>query len=108
MTCSAYAAMITPSTSWCGIALHEEVVLEGGRLGLVAVHDEVGDRALAQHRPLAPGRETGAAASEQRRLVDLGRTASGVIVSALRSAVVPTGREVARQRVRVVEPEPRR
>jgi hypothetical protein len=59
------------------VALDEEVVLEGGRLALVAVDDEVGDRVLAQHRPLAPGREAGAAAAEQAGRVDLGATASG-------------------------------
>ena len=55
------------------VALDEQVVLEGGRLALVAVDHEVGDRVLAQHRPLAPGREAGAAPAEQAGRVDLGR-----------------------------------
>ncbi len=55
-----------------GVAFDEQVVLEGGRLRLVAVDHEVGDRVLAQHRPLAAGREPGAAASEQAGRVDLG------------------------------------
>ena len=45
------------------IALEQQVVLERRRLGLVTVHHEVRDRGLAQHRPLATGRETGAAAT---------------------------------------------
>ena len=83
------------------IALQEQVVLEGGRLGLVAVHHEVRDRRLAQHRPLAPGRKPGAAAPEQRRLVDLAGDRFGEHREGLAQRVVAAGREVARQRVRV-------
>ena len=45
--------------------LNEKVVLEGGRLRLVTVDDEIGHIGLAQHRPLAPRREAGAATTKQ-------------------------------------------
>ncbi len=48
-----------------GIPLDEQVVLEGGRLALVPVDHQVGDRVLAQHGPLAAGGEPGPAPTEQ-------------------------------------------
>ena len=72
-----------------GVALDQQMVLEGGRLALVPVDHQVGDRVLAQHRPLAAGREAGPAPAEQAGRVDLAATASGVMVRALRSASYP-------------------
>ena len=54
------------------IVLDEVVVLERRRLRLVAVHHQVRNRRLAQHRPLASRGETGATAAKQRRGVNLG------------------------------------
>ncbi len=91
------------------VALDEHVVLEGGRLGLVAVDHEVGERGLGgsiDHlRPAgkpAPPRPSRLAASTSAA------TASGVMVSALRSAVVAAGGQVALQREGVVVAQARR
>ena len=68
------------------VALDEQVVLEGGRLGLVAVDDEVGDAGpcAASTTCARPGsrRRRGRAGSPSSTSA---ATASGVIVSALRS-----------------------
>ena len=90
------------------VALNEQVVLEGGRLGLVAVDHEVGDRVLAQHRPLAPGREAGAAPAEQAGRVDLGRHRLGGHGQRLAQRLVAARGQVALQRVGVVEAQARR
>ena len=63
--------MIDALDQLVGIPLDQQVVLEGGRLALVAVDDQVGDRVLAEHGPLAAGREPGAAPAEQAGRVDL-------------------------------------
>ena len=99
--------MSTPSRIWCGSPLDEQVVLEGGRLGLVPVDHEVGERILAQHRPLAPGREAGAAPSEQAGRIDLGRDGLGRHGQRLAQALVAAGGEVTLQRVRVLVAEAR-
>ena len=90
------------------VALNEHVVLEGGRLGLVPVDHEVGERVLAQHRPLAPGREAGAAPPEQAGRVDLGRHRLGRHGQRLAQPLVAAGGQVALQRVGVVVAEARR
>ena len=68
-----------------GVALDQQVVLEGGRLALVAVHHQVGDRVLAEHGPFASGRESGPAPPSRLAVSTSAATASGVMVSALRS-----------------------
>ncbi len=87
------------------VALNEHVVLEGGRLGLVAVDHQVGQRVLAQHRPLAPGREAGAAPAQQAGRVDLGRHRLGRHGQGLAQPGVATGGEVALQREGVLVAE---
>ena len=89
-----------------GITLHQQVVLEGGRLRLVAVDHQVGDRALPQHRPLAAGREPGAAPSEQAGRVDLGGHLLGCLGQRHAQALVATGGQVALEGVRVVMAHP--
>ena len=87
------------------VALEEHVVLERGRLALVAVHREVARvDALRQERPLLAGRRS------RRRRGRAGPTPSparpgscaGSIVSARRSMLVAAGREVPVDRPRVV------
>ena len=90
------------------VALYEHVVLEGRRLRLVAVDDEVGQRVLAQHRPLAPGREAGAAPPEQAGRVDLGRHRLGRHGQRLAQRLVAAGGQVALNGVAVVVAEARR
>ena len=87
------------------VALNEHVVLEGGRLGLVPVDHQVGQRVLAQHRPLAPGREAGAAPAQQAGRVDLGRHRLGRHGQRLAQPGVATGGQVALQREGVVVAE---
>ncbi len=52
-----------------GIALHQQVVLEGARFALVGVADDVFGirRLLVDELPLEPGREAGAASATQAR-----------------------------------------
>ena len=50
-----------------GVALHEGVVLEGGRFALVAVDDQVDGLRLAQHPPLAAGVEARPAPAQDAR-----------------------------------------
>ena len=83
------------------VALDQHVVLERRRLALVAVHDEVGGRGLAQHRPLAAGREAGAAAPEEARLVDLRGDVRRRHRQRLAETFVAAGGEVALEGVRV-------
>ena len=90
------------------VALNEHVVLEGGRLGLVPVDHQVGERGLAQHRPLAPGREAGAAPAQQAGRVDLGRHRLGRHGQGLAQPGVPAGGQVALQREGVLVAEARR
>ena len=90
------------------VTLNEHVVLEGGRLGFVAVDHQVRHRVLAQHRPLAPGREAGAAPAQQAGRVDLGRHRLGGHGQGLAQPGVPAGGEVALQREGVVVAEARR
>src|ERR1019366_6207574 len=85
------------------IAFEEQMVLEGGGLGLVTVHHEIRHGRLAQHRPFATGRKTGAPATEQRRLVNLAGHRFGEHRERLAQALVTAGREVARQGVGVGE-----
>ncbi len=61
------------------IALHQHAVLERARLGLVGVADQVvRPRGLAGDRlPFAPGREGGAAAAQQLRVLELADDALG-------------------------------
>ena len=77
-----------------GIALDEQVVLEGGRLALVAVDHQVGDRVLAQHGPLAAGREPGAAPAQQAGRVDLVGHRLGGHGEGLAQPVVAAGGQV--------------
>ena len=97
---------MVPSMIWCGSRSIEHVVLERRRLALVAVHDEVLGRGLAQHRPLAAGREAGAAAPEQARLVDLRGHVRRRHRQRLAEAVVAARGEVALERERVVAAPP--
>ena len=91
-----------------GVALDQQVVLEGGGLALVAVDHQVGGRRLAQHRPLATGREPGSAPTEQAHGVDLvGDLLGGHGERLAQTFVSPRG-QVTLQRVRVLVPETRR
>ena len=83
------------------VALDEHVVLERGRLALVAVHREVArEDVLRQERPLLPGAEAGAAACRAGPTSCTSSTiSSGVIAERASSAVV---RAVARARRRCV------
>ena len=55
-----------------GIALHEDAVLVGAGLGLVAVdHEVAGPHAGRAEAPLHAGREAGAAPAEQAGRLDL-------------------------------------
>ena len=97
-----------PFDQLVGVSLHEEAVLEGRGLGLVAIHDEVRDRVFLQHRPLAPRREPRTAAPEQRSGVHLLGDCRGGHRERTAERLVAARREVARERVAVVEPDPGR
>ena len=73
------------------------MVLERGRLGFVTVHHEIRDWGLSQHRPFAPGREAGTAATEERRLIDFAGDGLGEHRECFTQSVVTARREVARQ-----------
>ena len=93
------------------IALHEDAVLVGAGLGLVAVHHDVaGEHAGRAEAPLDAGREAGAAPAQQAGALDLlgdlgrrhlvqrlgqRRVAAGLAVAVERVAVgqVPAGRD---------------
>ena len=100
--------MTTPSMSWCGSRSSEQVVLERGGLALVPVDHEVRGRRLAQHRPLAPGREPGPTPPEQAHGVDLARDLLGRHAQRLAQALVPARGQVALEGVGVLVLEPRR
>ena len=89
-----------------GVALDQQVVLEGGRLALVPVDHQVGDRVLAQHGPLAAGREPGATPAEQAGRVHLVGHRLGGHGQRLAQAVVAAGGQVALEGVGVVVAEP--
>jgi hypothetical protein len=78
------------------IALHEEPVLVGAGLGLVAVDDEVPRPDGGRHEaPLGAGREAGAPATEQRRLLDLFADVGRRLLERLAQALIATGGVVA-------------
>ena len=89
-----------------GVPLDEQVVLEGGRLALVPVDHQVGDRVLAEHGPLAPGREPGPAPAQQAGRVDLVGHVLGGHGQGLAQALVAAGGQVALEGVGVGEGEP--
>ena len=90
------------------IALHQEPVLVGAGLGLVAVDDEVTrPDALRGEAPLHAGRETGAAASEQRGVLDLLGDVGGALVERGLQTLVAVRGEVPLERVAVFVLEPR-
>ena len=84
-----------------GIPLDEQVVLEGGRLALVPVDHQVGDRVLAEHGPLAAGREPGAAPAQQAGGVDFVGHLLGGHGQGLAQALVAAGGQVALEGVGV-------
>src|SRR5581483_323534 len=88
-----------------GVVLDEHVVLERGRLALVAVDDEVHGLGLAHHRPLLARLEAGAAPAEdvggEHLLGDRFRRHRQRLAQALVAAVV----EVRLQRPRVGPPD---
>ena len=64
--------MRQPSISWCGSQLHQQAVLVGAGLALVAVDHEVArPHRLRGEPPLDAGREAGAAAAEHGRALDV-------------------------------------
>ena len=67
-----------------GVALHQGVILEGGRLALVAVDGQVERLGLAEHAPLPPGLEAGAAPAQDVGGVDVSWISSGVMARAAR------------------------
>ena len=77
-----------------GVPLDEQVVLEGGRLALVAVDHQVGHRVLAQHGPLAAGREAGPAPTQQAGRVHLVGHRLGGHGEGLAQALVAAGGQV--------------
>ena len=89
-----------------GVALDQQVVLEGGRLALVAVDHQVGDRVLAQHGPLAAGREAGTAPAQEAGRVHLVGHRLGGHGQGLAQAVVAAGGQVALEGMGVVMDEP--
>ena len=86
-----------------GVTLYEQVILERGRLRLIAVDDQVGHVGLAQHRPLATRREAGAAAAEQRGGIDLLAHLGRCQAEGLAQAVEAAGRQEPVEGERVVE-----
>ena len=88
------------------IALHEDAVLVGAGLGLVAVDDEVArEHARRAEAPLDAGGEAGAAAPEQAGRLDLLDDLAGRLAQRGAEALVAAGGEVALEGVPVVEPE---
>src|SRR5690606_31590962 len=89
-----------------GVALHEEAVLVGAGLGLVAVDDEVaGPHAGGAEAPLDAGREAGAAAAEEAGRLHLFVHGGGRLGQRGLEALVAAGGEVALEGVAVVEAE---
>ena len=88
------------------VLLHEEPVLVGARLGLVAVHHEVArPHAGRAEAPLGAGREAGAAAAEQAGRLHLVAHRGGRLGQRRLQALVAAGGEVAVERVPVLEVE---
>ena len=91
------------------VALHEEAVLVGAGLRLVAVDDEVARPDLGRaEAPLDAGRETGAAPAEERALADDVVALLGSLGEGLLESLVAAGRQVAVERVAVLVAEPAR
>ena len=89
------------------VALDQQVVLERRGLAFVPVDDEVGGGRLSQHRPLPAGREAGPTTTKEARRVDLGSHLFRRHLKRLLQPLVATRGQIALDRVRVLEAEPR-
>ena len=89
------------------VVLHEEAVLVGARLGLVAVDDEIaGPHSRRAEAPLHAGGKAGAAAAQQGRIAHLAVHVCGRPLERRPQAVVAAGGQVALEREAggIVEP----
>ena len=85
------------------IALHEQAVLVGTGLALVAVDHEIPrPLALRGETPLGPGRETRSAATEHRGVLDFVVNVGGRATERLLQTLIATGREITLESERVV------
>ncbi len=98
-----------PLDQLMGIAFHQQPVLVGARLALVAVDDEVArPHALGREAPLDAGGEAGAAATEHGGALDLVVDVGGGLGERRLQPLVAAGREVALERVGILVLEARR